>query len=70
MTPVKFNRYNPGAADKIVIVERILYWEQIDYNGNYGTKIYLDTGLEIHVGEWPTEVENKIKTALASRGDQ
>ncbi len=64
MTPITFKRYNPGAQDKTIVVERITHWEMIDYNGNYGTRIYLDTGVEIHVGEWPQDVEKKINAAL------
>lgn len=67
MTPITFKRYNPGGSDPTVIVERITHWEQIDYNGNYGTRIYLDTGKELNVGEWPRDVENKLKAALTTR---
>jgi hypothetical protein len=67
VTPITFKRYNPGAEDKTIIAERILYWEQISYNGNYGTCIILDNGKEIHVGEWPTDVEKKIKAAVGEK---
>lgn len=69
MTPITFKRYSPGAADKTIIAERVTHWEQIDYNGNYGTRIYLDTGVEIHVGEWPHDVEKRLKEALAKGGE-
>ena len=65
MTPIKFAGYGVGAEDKTIIAERVTHWAQISYNGNYGTRIYLDTGNEVYVGEWPHEVEKKIKAASA-----
>lgn len=64
MTPIQFKRYNPGGSDPTIVAERITHWEQVDYNGNYGTRIYLDTGKEVTVGEWPYDVEAKIRKAL------
>lgn len=66
MTPVTFKCYRPGASDPTIVVERITHWYQVDYNGNYGTTIVLDTGKEITVGEWPHEVEKKVREALAT----
>lgn len=66
MTPITFNRYNPGAEDKTVIIERITHWELIRYNGYRGTRIFLDTGVEVHTREEPHEVEAMIKKAFAS----
>lgn len=60
MTPIKFKPYGVGSSDKTIIAEKILFWEQIDYNGNYGTRIYLDGGAEVSVGEWPIDVQAKI----------
>ena len=67
MSAVFFNRYNPGAEDKYVMVDRIVHWERIDYNGVYGTKLFLDTGKELHVGEWPEDVAKKIASAKATK---
>lgn len=64
MTPVRFKRYNPGAVDPTIIAERITHWYRVDYNGNYGTCIVLDTGKECTVREEPTEVERKILEAI------
>lgn len=61
---VKFKRYNPGAEDKIVVVEQITHLESIGYNGVQGTRIYLTNGTEIHVGEYPTDVQKKITEVL------
>jgi hypothetical protein len=63
MTPIYFNRYSPNAEEKIIVAERITHWERL--GGAYGgSRIYLDTGKEILVGEAPHEVEAKIKLAL------
>ena len=67
MTPITFNRYHPGSVDPTVIAERITHWYRVDYNGNYGTTIVLDTGKELTVGEWPTEVERKVLAALGGK---
>ena len=64
MTPVTFKRYNPGSVDPTVIVERITHWYLVDYNGNYGTVIVLDTGKEVTVSGFPQDVEKKIMAAL------
>lgn len=63
MTPITFRRYSPTASDPTIIAERITHWYQVDYNGNYGTCIVLDTGKEITVGEWAQDVEKKIAIA-------
>ena len=68
MTPISFKRYNPGSVDPTIIAERITHWYQVDYNGNYGTCIVLDTGKECTVGEWPSEVEKKILAAIKVGG--
>ena len=64
MTPVTFTRYNPGAVDPTVDVERITHWYLVDYNGNYGTVLVLDTGKELTVGGLPQDIEKKIMEAL------
>lgn len=62
MSPVRFRTYGVNGAQFITIVaERITHWHQIDYNGVYGTVIYLDTGAEIKVGAWPDDVEKMIR---------
>lgn len=66
MTPIKFKRYGVNQAEPTVIAERISHWHQIDYNGNYGTEIVLDTGATIRVGNWTNEVEDALRKALAS----
>lgn len=67
MSPIHFKRYSPNAADVTVIAERISHWYAVDYNGNHGTTIVLDTGKEVTVGEWPNEVEAKYKSATKAK---
>lgn len=64
MTPIQFKRYSVNQTEPTVIAERITHWYQIDYNGNYGTEIVLDTGATIRVGNWPHEVEAAISKAM------
>lgn len=65
MTPIRFNRYNPGGSDCTVIAERITHWYPVDYNGNHGTVIVLDTGKEVTVGHWSTDVEKMVMGAMS-----
>lgn len=66
MIPITFKPYGVNQAAPTVIAERISHWYQIDYNGNYGTEIVLDTGVTIRVGEWTNQVEEALLKALAS----
>ena len=59
-----FKLYGVHGGDVSIISNRITHWERIDYNGNTGTRIYLDTGKEVFVSEYPTEVEKKVNSAL------
>lgn len=43
-----------------VIADRVTHFYLIDYNGNYGTCLVLDTGKEVNTGEWPTDVARKL----------
>ena len=61
MTPITFKPYGVRAEPPTIIAERIVSWSLIDYNGNYGTCIQLDTGNSINVGEWPADVEKKYR---------
>lgn len=61
MTPHEFVGYGAGATNVTVIIERITHWWLIDYNGNYGTAIALDTGKEVRVGHFPSDVEAIVK---------
>lgn len=63
MTPHKFRGYGVGASDVTVILERITHWWFIDYNGNAGTEIALDTGKSIRVDHYPDVVEKIVRTA-------
>lgn len=69
MTPLNFTAYqsyeNPTVT---VIAERITHWRAISYNGNCGTCIFLDTGVEVKVSHSPCDVERMYKLALS--GDE
>ena len=69
MTPVSFIEYGVRGTKVTIIAERVTHWHQIDYNGNYGTAVYLDTGEEIRLRAWPEEVEKALRAAIdAARG--
>lgn len=65
MTPITFKRYRVNGIEPTIIAERITYWYLINYNGEYGTCLVLDTGAEINVGEWPQDVDRKFRAAIA-----
>lgn len=69
MTPVSFIEYGVRGTKVTLIAERVTHWHQIDYNGNYGTAVYLDTGVKIGLRAWPEEVEKALRAAIdAMRG--
>jgi DUF971 family protein len=57
---VTFQGYGVGAREVTVVAERVTHLHLIDFNGNYGTEIYLDTGQTVRVCEWPKDVEKKL----------
>ena len=61
---LRFKAYGVHGGDVSILSNRITHWERIDYNGNVGTRIYLDTGVEVLVSDYPTEVEKKVNAAL------
>lgn len=65
MSTATFPGYGPGARAVTVVAARVTHWTGIDYNGRSGTRIYLDTGKEVNVEAYQTEVEKAILTALA-----
>lgn len=67
MTPLTFKGYGAASREQTIIAERILCWCLIDYNGNYGTRITLDTGKEINVEHWPSDVEKMVRAARATQ---
>lgn len=68
MTPHRFPGY--GLADGVtIILERITHWWPIDYNGNCGTEIALDTGKSVRVGVYPSDVEKVVRDACSRRVD-
>tara|TARA_B100001105_G_scaffold251204_1_gene240606 strand:+ start:15340 stop:15543 length:204 start_codon:yes stop_codon:yes gene_type:complete len=67
MTPLRFKSYGPGRSAPTVIAERITHWYLVDFNGNHGTCIVLDTGKEVTVGDWPEDVERAVRAAQEAR---
>ncbi len=65
MIPVKFKGYGVSSSEICVNVERIVTWWPIDYDGNYGTEIRLDTGNTIRIGEFLSDATDKINAAIA-----
>lgn len=52
-------------APTTVVLERITHFYPIDYNGNHGTTLVLDTGKEVLTSMWQSDV----KKILNSEGD-
>lgn len=69
MTPHTFRGYGVNASDVTVVLERITHWYQIDYNGNYGTEIVLDTGRTVRVDHFPSTVESVVRAAQGDRDE-
>lgn len=67
MTPITFNGYGIGAGNQTIIMERITNWFLIDFNGNRGTEIILDTGKSVRVGVYPSDVENAINLIMENK---
>lgn len=63
MAVISFQSYGYSPEPIRVMSERITHFYGVDYNGNSGTVIVLDTGKEITVGEWSGEVQRKIEGA-------
>lgn len=65
MSTATFPGYGPGASAVTVVAARVTHWTGIDYNGRRGTRIYLDTGKEVNVEAYSSDVEKVILAALA-----
>lgn len=65
MTPHEFVGYGVGSPPVTVVLERITHWWLIDYNGNWGTEIALDTGKSIRVRHYPGDVEKAVRAAAS-----
>lgn len=68
MTPKTFHGYGVNSASVTVILERITHWWAIDYNGNPGTEIELDTGKSVRIGHYTSDVEKAVR-AVNGSGD-
>jgi hypothetical protein len=63
MTPHTFRGYGVNSQSVTIILERITHWWPIDYNGNCGTEIQLDTGKSVRVSEYHGQIEKIVKGA-------
>jgi hypothetical protein len=61
-----FQGYGPLAKEKTVMVGKISAFEPIDYNGLGGTKIWMDGGVSINVGNTVCEVMKMLEAAHAN----
>ena len=61
MNPITFTSYSGFGREVVIIAERIVSFHPIDYNGNRGTCICLDTGKEICVSESPGQVRMALE---------
>lgn len=67
MSPIKFRGYGVRADDVTIIAERITHWHSIEYNGQHGTEIYLDTGKSVRVEGFPYQVEKAVRDAVSAK---
>ena len=63
MTPITFTAYSGFGSKVVVIAERITHFYRVDYNGNSGTCIVLDTGKEVTVSESDYVVREAVEKA-------
>lgn len=57
---VTFQGYRSYGVDVTVVAERVTHFFLIDFNGNYGTEIVLDTSKSVRVEGFPSDVEKKL----------
>lgn len=62
---VKFKGYGRG-EDKYVNVERIVCFERISFNGDYGSELFFADGSSVRVGHWPEDVAKMIESKKAT----
>lgn len=67
---VNFRGYGVLGREVEVAVARITHFWQVDYNGNWGVEIALDTGKTVLVDGFVSEVKKTLEAAAASKGDQ
>jgi hypothetical protein len=66
-TFLTFRGYGVGSSDVDIDVERVTHFYSIDYNGNLGVELALDTGKVVRVDGYRSDVAKKINEALAAR---
>ncbi|WP_416053110.1 hypothetical protein [Cupriavidus basilensis] len=67
MTFIELRGYGVHGGWVNVVCERILALHEIDYNGNYGVEITLDTGKVVRVDGYLHDVRKKIEAAVRAK---
>jgi len=57
---ITLNGYGVSSTDVNIVVDKIISFKEISYNGNLGTEILLATGQSVRVGE----TVHKVKRLL------
>lgn len=60
---VTFRGYGVQGREVEVAVARITHFWQVDYNGNWGVEIALDTGKTVIVNGFVEDVKKKLEAA-------
>ncbi len=63
MNITTFKGYGVNARDVTVVLDRVTHFYSIEYNGNHGTCIVLDTNKEVLVEDWPSSVKMVLDQA-------
>lgn len=64
--PVTFSGYGVNATPITIVCSRILCWRLINYNGNCGTVIDMDTGKSVSVGVSPHVFEKMVTEEISN----
>lgn len=64
MRLVTFPGYGVNSVEVTIVCERILCWSGINYNGNHGTEIQLDSGKSVRVSAFPSDVKRAIEASF------
>ena len=67
MNVLEFKPLGPGST-VYVVAERVTHFYEYDANGYYGSRLVLDTGKEVSVGEYPQDVARKLASVAAAAG--
>lgn len=69
-TFVTFRGYGVQGKEIEINIERVTHFWSIDYNGNAGVELALDTGKIVQVHGYHHDVSRKIHEAIAAKAQQ